>query len=131
MSQVDVPATFLDLQTEHRTAISNVDDLNALLDGVTHRPPFLGQLVSEGGELTIGIGEVGCVQHSPPGGLGPYLMAVYRNAQEVDEFVEFLAGNQPSEIPLRLTMPFEIARRVVIHFLENGRLSDIVNWEPL
>ena len=68
--------TFLDMEDSanelNGTLFQRRDDLIHVLDRSRSRPPFLCKLTNEKGNyLDVGIGEIGCAQHTRAGGMPP------------------------------------------------------------
>ena len=91
-------------------AVATAAALDAVLDSLRYRHPFLLELQgSNGYRLLMGIGgPLGCVQNGRGDGNQPYLMAVEKIANHVtsEDEVEFLAGGTPSPIPRRQCVRF-------------------------
>jgi hypothetical protein len=114
-------------QIEQRT------DLEELLEESRRRKPFLLELSgSNGFKLIIGIGgSAGCVQYSSTDGAPPYLVAVARPELEAAGEMEFLAGGTAAPIPARHCLPFELVKKAVFHFFEQGGRITEVEWEEV
>ena len=130
--------TVLDLQDSasqwNGVSIDDEEALAKLLEESRKKKPFFIELKGDNGyKLIVGIGgPEGCVQFSSSNGEPPYLLAVTPGrAERNDGMVEFFAGDQPSEIPVRQCLPFEALRQIVLYFFENGvRCMDFV-WEEV
>ena len=125
--------TLFDLQDERNPlngcAFERETSLLAALDSLRSRPPFFAELVGDNGDkLLIGIGDVGCVQHSDGDGHPPYLMAVSQASQDI---VEYLISDTPSPVPGRYCLPFEAVREIASHFQRTGERSPLVSWEEI
>jgi hypothetical protein len=46
-------------------------------------------------------------------------------------YVEFLTANTPTPVAARYIISFDELKRVVLHFLRTGELSDAVHWQKL
>lgn len=105
----------------------------AMLDGlVSSRNPFFCSLtLDDGQELLIGVGRLGCVQHSFANGSPPYLMAAAEPSEATGEFVEFLTAGTPSPVPRQYCMPWQMVREVVAYFMDHGLRSPNVAWEEI
>jgi hypothetical protein len=58
-------------------------------------------------------------------------MAVARPAPDESEFVEFLAGDTPTAIPLRFCFPIDQVEKIALAFLANGGRLAAVDWEEI
>jgi hypothetical protein len=128
--------TFFDLQDESNpqngAAVREQGDLLRLLDRLRNRDPFFVEFVGENGyKLTIGIGNMGCVQYSREDGDPPYLMAVDPATERSSIEREFLAGNTPSPVPDHYLLPFERVKEIAAYFQQTGERSPTVSWEDL
>jgi hypothetical protein len=82
--------------------------------------------------MTVGFAATqGTAQHSRASGQPPYLMAMTEGAEAEAEFVEFLAGGTPTPIPCRYCLPIEILHEILAPFIQDGSLSQAVNWEEI
>lgn len=119
----------------HDIAVKDANKLSLILDEFQRREPFIAELRSENGfNLIVGIGgPVGCAQYANSDGLPPYLVAVLRDAESQlsKEVTTFLCGGQETEISNRHSVPFEVLKRIVTHFLETGDRSAEVDWEEV
>lgn len=130
--------TFFDMHDESNpqngVAVHEPDSLLKMLDSFRDREPFFAELVGENGyKLTIGIGSMGCVQHSRSDDEPPYLMAV-ENATEKrgsDELQEFLVGNYATEVPAHYLLPFKRVKEIAAYFQRTGERRPAVSWEDL
>jgi hypothetical protein len=122
--------TFLDMEDAanelNGTVFQDTAALIQSLDNSRSRPPFLCKLTSDKGYyLDVGIGKVGCAQHTCASGVPPYLMAVAPGKehvkQEAGDYTEFLCGGTPTPVSDRFCMPFELVGEIAVHFLETGR----------
>ena len=90
-----------------------------------------------GFKLLIGIGgALGCVQYSSSDGSPPYLVAVAKDRQYLDDDqsdlqVEFLAGDTPTPIPMRRCLPYQLVKQLVVFFFRTGDRSPDVLWEEV
>jgi hypothetical protein len=130
-------AVFNDLQDYSSSldgaAVSNPQQLFAVLDSARDREPFACELEGENGyRLTLGIGkDKGFVQHSRTDGDSPYLLAVARATACGEEYVEFLCGNTPSPVPRRNILPLEKVKEIAAHFIVTGERSPLISWEEV
>jgi Immunity protein Imm1 len=113
-----------------------VDDhvqLLKILESCRSRAPFFAELVEEvGHKLLIGVGgPLGCAQFSRADGAPPYLMALPANQDAGEGFVEFLCGNTPTPVPTRYILSREAVMDIACVFLQTGRRSNDVSWEPI
>jgi hypothetical protein len=128
---------FFDRQDEHNpengTQIENVCELLRIFDCLLTRPPFFCELVGDGDyRLLVGLGgSLGCVQYSRQDGNAPYLMATTEVAKLNNQHVEFLIGNTPTPVPARYCLPFDVVKKISIHFLNTGDPEPAVTWEEI
>jgi hypothetical protein len=128
--------TFLDMQDRknprNRTPVNDQRELVEVLDSLQSRRPFFCQLRGESGAtLDIGVGEPGCVQHTPSDINPPYLMAVSPGQEYGDGHFEFLAGGTPTPVAARYCLPFSLVKKIVMEFQETGLRSSAVSWEEI
>ena len=105
-----------------------------IIDSLRNRRPFFCELLGKNGfKLLIGIGNnVGCVQHSSSEGDPPYLMAVEEGIEfSTRDTVDFLIGNELTEIPRRYCKSMESVKQIALHFLETGLRFPNVPWEEI
>jgi hypothetical protein len=130
-------ATFNDLQDKSNvmngTRVRDSFGLNALLEPLKERQPFMFELVGVNGcTLLVGFSkDVGCVQFSASDGEPPYLMALNDDIVEDEPFISFLNGNTPTPVPRRFCLPIEQVLAVTGAFIDEGVRSDAVGWEEL
>src|SRR5215467_16118949 len=110
-------------------------ELSSLIEGLRSRPRFLCELIGENGfKLLVGVGhDVGCIQHSSCDGCPPYLMAISGSDPvfNPDDYMEFLTGNTPTEIPRYYCLPMELLKQTANYFVETGERSADVRWEEV
>jgi hypothetical protein len=95
-------------------------------------PSFCELLGNNGFNLLIGVGhDVGCIQHSPADVSLPYLMAVAKESANDDGYVEFLASDTPTPIPLRFCLPLHTILSIASEFVKTGKRSGLVQWEEI
>ena len=131
--------TFFDIHDksnpQNGVVIRARDDLLNMLDSLRDREPFFAELIGENGyKLTIGIGNMGCVQYSRSDDELPYLMAVEPATAKLasdQEFEEFLAGNEPTEVPTHYLVPFERVKEIAAYFQRTGERNPEVSWEEI
>lgn len=112
--------------------IHDKNRLVEVLNGLRARHPFVFKLSGENGFcLDIGIGKIGCVQHSRCDGRPPYVLAVAPHPENPEEDTEFLCGGTPSPISNRYCMPFDFVCEIAGYFLETGRAHPGFAWEPV
>jgi hypothetical protein len=112
--------------------IDSCDKLLEIFSRLKSRPPFLCELQgSNGYNLIVGIGYYGCVQHSPGNGDLPYLVALARNPNDDDSFMEFLCGGTPTPIARRFLLPFDVVEEIAVDFQKTGEPSALVSWEEI
>jgi hypothetical protein len=128
--------TFFDMHDrsnpQNGSAVHERGDLLKMLENLRDREPFLAELVGQNGyKLTIGIGRMGCVQYSRSDDELPYLMAVESATAEPGNHQEFLAGNEPTEVPRNYLLPFERVKEIAAYFQHTGERSPAVSWEEI
>jgi hypothetical protein len=113
--------------------IGSSAELAQLLDQARTKKPFFIRLSGDNGsELMIGIaGNIGCIQHSRLERGYPNLIAVSSCPPMRRSYVEFLTANTPTPVAARYIISFDELKRVVLHFLRTGELSDAVHWQKL
>ena len=131
--------TFLDMEDSANESngmkFQSSGELIQILEKSRNRPHFLCKLTSDKGHyLDVGVGKVGCAQHTRVGGMPPYLMAVAPGKEHVNEedggYTEFLCGGTPTPVSDRFCMPFETVREIVRHFSETGETHPEFSWDP-
>lgn len=110
-------------------------DLLQALETSRTKPPFFCKLTSVNGNyLDVGVGKVGCAQHTRAGGMPPYLMAVAPGKEHLNEdagdYTEYLCGGAATPISDRFCMPFESVRKIIRHFAETGEAHPVFSWDP-
>ncbi len=95
--------------------------------------PFFSELVfDDQTKLLVGLGpEIGCAQFTNADDEPPYLVARIESENMREGFADFVIGNEPSEVPLRLCIPLDVLLEVVAYFVDTGRRSSIVSWEEI
>jgi hypothetical protein len=133
--------------------IDSSQELERILEQLRHRKPFGLELGGEYGfSLDICLAETcGAVQHTASDGDSAYLLAVapgnspipltgelssYSLAFRVDEengveSPEFLVGGTPTPIPMRYILPYDLVKKIAVHFLETGEREPDVSWEQI
>lgn len=130
-------AKFFDLHNdgnpENGTELTNGLQAKALLARIAINPPFVAELVSDHEtKLMIGLGpEIGSVQFCTADDEPPYFMAKLESQNMRSGITEFIIGNEPSEIELRLCIPLSVLLEVAAYFVETGQRSSIVSWEEI
>lgn len=130
-------AKFFDLHND-----SNPDNGTELLDGLgtkallvrnAKNPPFVAELLSDHQtKLMIGLGpEICSAQFSAADDEPPYLVAKIQSKKNLIGITEFIIGNEPSEIELRLCIPLAVLLELAAHFVETGQRSQAVSWEEI
>lgn len=122
-----------ELDPDHGRAITNVDELNSLLERARKAKPFIAEFCGAGDfHITIGIGEdVGFVQYSRVDGDVPYLVAVSARRPMKRGYFEFLCGGTLTPIAARFILSIDELKQIVLYFLETGERSDAVTWESI
>lgn len=129
--------TFLDLEEIanplNGSVLNDTSNLKILLSSLaTTRAPFFCELEgSNGYKLTIGLGNVGCVQYSRTDVTPPYLMAIDQLWSDNNTLLAFLAGGTLSEVPSKFSLSFDLILEIASYFLQTGQRSRAVSWEPL
>jgi hypothetical protein len=131
-------AVFRDLQWKDNPANSKViespESALQLLDSLLDRPPSLCTLSSEDAkaEILVGVGDpLGCVQFSASDGAPPYLMPRADSVLSGNDYVTFLAGGTPTEIPRRYCLPWPQVREIVDYFIKHGSRKPDLIWEEI
>lgn len=124
LQQVDNP--------RNSTSIWSPANICELIHSLNGRRPFLFELRGENGyTLTIGFGgDTGVVQFGASDGAPPYLMAM-GNMEADEDVVEFLAGDTPSQIPNRYSLPIEQVGQIAMEFVSHGGKAGFVKWEEI
>lgn len=128
--------TFFDRQDQSNPlngrSIERESELLDIFNALRRRSPFIVELVGDNGyNLTIGMGDPGCVQHSPSNGDRPYLMAVGPHPEDSQDSTEYLMGDTPTPIVRRYALPFEVVAAIACHFQGTGERSSAVPWEQI
>lgn len=121
---------------------SNPDNGAALTDGpsakamlkrqAVNRQVFCELISEERSKLLVGLGpSIGCAQFTNADGEPPYLVAKLDSEDSREGFADFMIGNEPSEVPLRLCLPLHVLLEVAAYFVETGKRSPLVSWEEL
>jgi len=130
-------AKFFDLQEStnplNGRILSGSGELGNLFDGFRSREPFFFELEGENGfELLIGVAEhFGCIQYSAAHRSLPYLMAVSPLDNDIEDCIEFFAGNTPTPMRRRHLVPFELVIQIAAYFMETGNRSPAIYWEEI
>jgi hypothetical protein len=111
-------------------------DLLNLLDSFRDCEPFFAELVGENGyKLTIGIGNLGCVQYSRGDDEPPYLMAIEPpiavKPGKDQGFREFLVGDERTEVSAHFLLPFDRVKEIAAYFQRTGERNAAVFWEEI
>lgn len=105
--------------------------LTTLAEIASRSYPFLVHLTHPlGGTLSIGVGlnlSVLCYEKSP--GTPPFLVSA--GSFESVEYVEFYAGDEPTEFPMWQLIPVKVAYAASLDFCELGHLPDYVRWREV
>jgi len=90
------------------------------------------QLISDGGhQLQIGInGDIGCAQFLSNDDMPPYYMAV-TPTQIVEGIHDFDMTGSLTEVSAEHCLPFDLLKKIVLDFLQNGQRSPVVEWEEV
>jgi hypothetical protein len=132
--------TFLDMEDSanewNGTIIQDTGELIQILARSRTKPPFLCKLTSDNGNyLDIGVGNVGCAQHTRAGGEPPYLMAIAPGKEHLKEegggYTEFLCGGTPTPVADRFCMPFASVQEIVRHFAKTGDTHPGFSWDSI
>lgn len=133
--------------------IDNCQELETILEQLRHKRPFGLELKGENGfSLDICLAETyGAVQHTASDGDSECLLAVapgsspipvtdelspHSLAFKVDEdngvqSPEFLVGGTATPIPMRYILPYDLVKKIALHFLETGKREPDVWWEQI
>jgi hypothetical protein len=133
--------------------IDSSRELETIFGQLRHKKPFGLQLKGENGFLLdICLAETyGAVQHTASDGDSAYLLAVapgsspisptgelglHSLAFRVDEengvqSPEFLVGGTLTPIPRRYILPYDLVKKIAVHFLETGEREPDVSWEQI
>lgn len=110
--------------------IRNSVELRQLLDRLRDRQPFFAELISNSHKLLLGIGASNaCVQYSATDGSAPYLMAVAKDAPDVQGEAEFLIGDTTTPVPMQYCLPYDTMVEVAAWFADSGKRYPGVTWE--
>lgn len=138
LSQAMAIVHFIDLQEPDSPlsgkAVESAASMSAIYQSLSGRKPFLFELRRDSGSmLTVGFSsDRGCVQYSSSDGSPPYFMAVSDGDSEIeDEYIQFLAGNTPTPIPIRYSLPMSLVERITAEFIDNGERLQAVAWEAI
>lgn len=127
--------TFLDIEDDanklNGTVIPDTSRLFQILTTLRIREPSFCEFRGENFKLTVGVGSVGCAQHSPADGSPPYLIALAPDGEGAKGASEFLAGGTPTPVLNRYCMPFESVRDIARYFLDTGSVHPAFTWEKL
>ena len=130
-------AKFFDLHDENNpdngAELFDGSGVRALLSRNSSSQAFFAELISDHQtRLLIGLGlKIGCVQFSDLTGDPPYLVANLESEKMRSGITEFSIGNEPTEVELRLCIPFAALLDVAAYFVETGQRSPIVSWEEI
>jgi hypothetical protein len=115
------------------TLVESADQLRALLERFSTRPPFFLELIGDNGyKLLLGLGpDQCCAQFSAVDGSPPYLMAVASDAEVREGDVEFLMGDTPSPVPMRYCLPRPALVEIAAEFIQSGGRKSTVTWEEI
>jgi hypothetical protein len=103
-----------------------------ILQSTQDRAPFFCELVGENGFcLLIGVGKIGCAQHSRADGKVPYLMAVANGRASHGGCNEFLFEGVPTSVPAEFCMSFPIVLEIARYFRETGGTYPAISWEQI
>jgi hypothetical protein len=112
--------------------IKNGIEMDEVLQKLRNREPFFFELVGENGyQLLVGLGKVGCAQYSRDDGSGLFQVAIAPSAQNIEGYVEFLAGDTPTPISKRYCMPWQQVKQIVFYFLEMGACTPEFSWKVI
>ena len=127
-------------QTQPRVEFSSTEEFDHAIDRLAARctveRPSIVALYAHGHQVMLGLGlPQSFVQvqewddpHSDPHS-GQALVTV-GDAKASGEVAFYLLGSHQTEIPRRHLIPAATARRLTKQFLESGKLSKEVSWEP-
>lgn len=128
-------AKFHDLHDEtnpdNGAKLFDASGVRALLTRNAKNPPFVVELISDRQtKLMIGLGpETSSAQFCRADDEPPYLVANLESEKMRSGVTDFIIGNEPTEIELRLCIPFATLLDVAAYFVETGQRSPIVSWE--
>jgi hypothetical protein len=133
--------------------IDSSQELERILDQLRYRVPFGLELAGEDGfSLDMCLAETfGAVQHTASDGDSPYLLAFAPGSPPINvpgdlsphtvagrdddengvESPEFLVGGTSTPIPTRYILPYDLVKRIAVHFLETGERKADVMWEEV
>jgi hypothetical protein len=110
----------LDDAAESVVAIDSSQVALDVLEAALPKGPFFYLFEHERAVLLVGIGELGCVQHSAPGRQPPYMMAVTDEATPEHAFCSFVTGETPTEIPRAYCIPWASVKELVAFFVDHA-----------
>lgn len=58
-------------------------------------------------------------------------MATTNSVFNLYDWVEFLIGNEPTEVPRHYCLPMELVKQIANYFVETGERSVNVRWEEI
>jgi hypothetical protein len=146
---------FLDMEDNtnplNGTWIDDADTLKAILEGLRHREAFGLQLDAENGTmldvcLAKSFGSVqltttdnvyllavkpGCAPFQNRDNVSPHTRAFVADEKSNLKSPEFLVGGTPTPIPTRYILPYELVKKIAVHFLETADRHPDVRWEKI
>lgn len=111
-------------------AAEDLSGLESFLQGLRLDDPlFINITLSQGDELTVGIGPTrSCVQHSAKEHEPPYFIAQEPNVLVEDLELEFDAGGTPTPIMISQTLPSDKAIALILEIVSTEVLPAYVEW---
>jgi hypothetical protein len=120
-----------------REEVGGVADVDALLDQIaaearkSGKPQDVQVTLGDAGTLGVVVGsERSALNHTPSHRDPPYMVSVGTENRD-DPFIFYVAGDHYSEALWRNTIPPDVARDAVRHFVKTGDLSPSVAWEEV
>jgi hypothetical protein len=108
--------------------ICSATSLRELLAGYSASRQMLFFQAPGGDCLTIGLSHsLAFVEFNQASGMPPYL-AARGDSESWHEYMEFIAGDTPTEIPLAICIPTQTAIEIAVHFFIHGRIPEDVEW---
>jgi hypothetical protein len=115
------------------TQIRNGEEWSRLFDKLEKAEAFVCEFEGENGyKLGVGLApKLGCAQYSRTDGEPPYMVAVATEITSEDGCIDFMYGNELTEVPNRECLPLETIKEIVAYFIETGLRSPNVAWEQI
>jgi hypothetical protein len=112
--------------------IKSKEQLLHFFDTFGQRDPFYCEFVETESKLSVCVrGDLASVQHSPANDAPPYRMAVTTADHDADDEVDFFIGNETTPISARYALPLELAKHLIVYFLQRGERDSSVHWEEI